>query len=137
MEVSQTHQNRDNVLGELPKPVHEYLQLPDSDNWWRIIFHLAWHFRRPFQKAGCCRLLSKDGVPAGANNETVARLHGMVGRSDLLPGLIYSALEHDLCTCSGGDPSFRASPNYLPRINLRKCMGIEPTESFVQTPHWF
>jgi len=25
----------------------------------------------------------------------------------------------------------------LPRKELRECMGIEPTESFVQTLHWF
>jgi hypothetical protein len=34
------------------------------------------------------------------SDETFVQLHGMGGRTDLLPGLIYSALEHDLCTCS-------------------------------------
>jgi hypothetical protein len=88
------------LLAELPKPLRERLQLPDSHSWWRIVFHLAWHFPRPFLKATRCRLLSKDGAPAGIIDETFVQLHGMGGRSDLLPGLIYSALEHDLCTCS-------------------------------------
>ncbi len=88
------------LLGELPKPVRERLRLPDSDNWWRSVFHLAWHFPRPFLKATRRRLLSKDGAPAGISDETFVQLHGMGGRSDLLPGLIYSEMAHDLCTCS-------------------------------------
>ncbi len=88
------------LLLELRKPVRELLQLPDGDSWWRIVFHLAWHFPRPFLKATRRRLLSKDGAPAGISDETFVHLYGMAGRSDLLPGLIYSALEHDLCTCS-------------------------------------
>jgi hypothetical protein len=88
------------LLAGLPKPVRERLQLPDSDSWWRIVFHLAWHFPRSFLKATRRRLLATDGVPAGVSDETFVQLHGMGGRSDLLPGLIYSALEHDLCTCS-------------------------------------
>jgi hypothetical protein len=88
------------LLTELPKPVRERLQLPDGDSWWRIVFHLAWHFPRPFLKATRRRLLSKDGAPAGISDETFVQLHGMGGKSDLLPGLVYSALEHNLCTCS-------------------------------------
>src|SRR5262249_39563829 len=88
------------LLPELPKSVCERLQLPDSGSWWRIVFHLAWHFPRPFLKASRRRLLSKDGVPVGVSDETFVQLHGMGGRSDLLPGLMYSALEHALCTCS-------------------------------------
>jgi hypothetical protein len=33
-------------------------------------------------------------------DETTVQLYGTVGLSDLLPGLIYSYLKHDLCTCS-------------------------------------
>jgi hypothetical protein len=88
------------LLPKLPKPVRECLQLPDSDSWWRIVFHLAWHFPRPFLKAARRRLLSMEGAPHGNSEETLVLLHGMGGRSDLLPGLVYSALEHDLCTCS-------------------------------------
>src|SRR5262245_47990841 len=32
------------LLPELPNPVRERLRMPDSDSWWRIVFHLAWHF---------------------------------------------------------------------------------------------
>jgi nucleoside phosphorylase len=88
------------LLRQLPKTVRERLQLPDSDNWWRIVFHLAWHFPRPFLKATRRRLLSKDGAHAGISDETCVQLHGMGSRSDLLPGLIYSEMAHDLCTCS-------------------------------------
>jgi hypothetical protein len=88
------------LLRQLPKPVREHLHLPGSDNWWRIVFHLAWHFPRPFLKVTRRRLLSRDGTPAGISDETFVQLHGMGGRSDLLPGLIYSEMAHDLCTCS-------------------------------------
>jgi hypothetical protein len=76
------------------------LQLPEGESWWRIVFHLAWHFPRPFLKATRYRLLSKDGAPAGICDETFVQLRGMGGPPNLLPGLIYSALEHDLCTCA-------------------------------------
>jgi hypothetical protein len=88
------------LLPELPKWVRDRLQLPDSDDWWRIVFHLAWHFPRPFLKAARRRLLAVDGASAGSSDETVVQLHGMGGRSDALPGLIYSELGHDLCTSS-------------------------------------
>jgi hypothetical protein len=44
--------------------------------------------------------LAKDGVPHGRSDETFVQLHGTGNRTDLLPGLIFSDLEHDLCTCS-------------------------------------
>jgi hypothetical protein len=88
------------LLRQLPKRVHGRLQLPDSDNWWRILFHLAWHFPRPFLKATRRRLLTKDGAPAGASDETFVQLHGTASRRDLMPGMIYSEVRHDLCTCS-------------------------------------
>jgi hypothetical protein len=88
------------LLAALPQPVRERLRLPEGDSWWRVTFHLAWHFPRPFLKAARRRLLAQGGVPAGVSDETFIQLHGLGGRTDLLPGLIYSALEHDLCTCS-------------------------------------
>ena len=88
------------LLRVLPKLVRERLQLPESDNWWRIVFHIAWHFPRPFLNATRRRLLAKDGAPAGVSDETFVQTYGVGGRTDLLPGLIYSKLEHDLCTCS-------------------------------------
>jgi hypothetical protein len=88
------------LLGELPKPVRERLQLPESDNWWRIVFHLGWHFPRPFLRPARSRWLAKDAAPYGSSDETFVQLHGTGGRSDIFPGLIYTELEHDLCTCS-------------------------------------
>src|SRR5262249_11426745 len=68
--------------------------------WWRFFSQPAWHSPRPFLRAPGRRLLSMEGAPAGVSDETFVQLHGMGWRSDLLPGLVYSALEHDLCTCS-------------------------------------
>jgi hypothetical protein len=90
------------LLREMPEIVRERLRLPDSDNWWRILFHLGWHFPRPFLSPVRRRLLAKEGTPSAISDETFVQLHGTGGRSDLLPGLIYSALQDndDLCTCS-------------------------------------
>jgi hypothetical protein len=90
------------LLRELPKPVREDLQLPDSDNWWRIVFHLGWHFPRPFLKPVRYRLLAREGTRSDIIDETSVQLYGIGGQSDLLPGLMYSALQDndDLCTCS-------------------------------------
>jgi hypothetical protein len=88
------------LLGVLPKPVRERLHLPDSDNWWRILFHLGWHFPRPFLRLNRCRMLAKDGKVQAIRDETFVQLYGTGGLNDLFPGLIYSAMEHDLCTCS-------------------------------------
>lgn len=88
------------LLRELPRPVRDCLQLPNSDKWWRVAFHLAWHFPRPFLQATRCRLLARDGSSCSISDETFVQLHGTGGLSDLLPGLIYSHLQHDLCTFS-------------------------------------
>src|SRR5262245_27916326 len=88
------------LLGELPRSALARLQLPTSDDWWRVVFHLAWHFPRPFFRATRCRLLARDGAPYRECEETFVQLHGTGGTSDLLPGLIYSDLQRDLCTCS-------------------------------------
>jgi hypothetical protein len=90
------------LLRKLPEPVRERLRLPDNDNWWRIVFHLGWHFPRPFLSPVRCRLLARGSILWGISDETFVQLHGTGGQSDLLPGLIYSALQDndDLCTCS-------------------------------------
>ncbi len=94
--TAETHR----LLSELPKTVRELLGLPSSDNWWRVVFHLAWHFSYPFLGARRYRLLAENGVPRGRIEDTFAQMYGTAGSQDLLPGLIYSELEHDLCTCS-------------------------------------
>src|SRR5260370_13600278 len=88
------------LLGDLSRPVCEKLILPDGDNWWRIVFHLGWHFPRIFLRPVRCRLLAREGSLYEILNETFVQLHGSGGLSDLLPGLIFSKLEPDLCTCS-------------------------------------
>ena len=55
----------DPLLRDLPKPVRECLKMPKGENWWRVIFHLAWHFPRPFLRASRRRLLAKDGAARG------------------------------------------------------------------------
>jgi hypothetical protein len=89
------------LLPRLPRSAREYLRLPDSDNWWRTVFHLAWHFPRPFLRTGRCHLLAREGAFHSLCEETVIQMYGVgTGLADLLPGLIYSDLEQDLCTCS-------------------------------------
>src|SRR5262249_28455529 len=88
------------LLRQLPRPICERLQLPDSDNWWRVVFHFGWHFPHIFLRPTRRRLLTKDGTHYGISDETFVQLYGAGGQSDLLPGLIYSDLQHDLCTCS-------------------------------------
>jgi hypothetical protein len=88
------------LLGKIPDEVRKRLQLPESDNWWRIAFHLAWHFPRPFLGTPRRRLLAKDGALYFDGRETTLQKHGTSGLTDLLPGLIFSDLKHDLCTFS-------------------------------------
>jgi hypothetical protein len=84
------------LLSGLPRWVQEHLVLPPGDCWWRTVFHLAWHFPRLCLRAKRERLLTNEGGSFGRAEETVIQMHGTAGRSDLLPGLIYSELEHDI-----------------------------------------
>ncbi len=88
------------LIRNLPAQVCERFQLPKSDDWWRIVFHLGWHFPGPFLKPVRCRILVKEGSPPSITEETFVQMNGLGGRFDLFPGLIYSDLQHDLCTCS-------------------------------------
>src|SRR5262249_33402326 len=58
------------LLRQLPRATRERLQLPESENWWRIVFHLAWHFPRPFLQVPRRRWLAKDGAPHTVSDET-------------------------------------------------------------------
>jgi hypothetical protein len=109
------------LLRELPRPVGERLKLPASNNWWRVVFHLGWHFPGPFLRPTRWRLLAKDGAPYGRIDETFVQLHGTCGRSDLLPGLIYSDLEHDLCTSS--EAAIGVVINTLERQAQKEMLG--------------
>jgi len=85
------------LLFRLPPEVQERLGLDKSESWWCAVFHLAWHFRdRPFLKASRRRLLTKDGRSFEACLETRVQRYGTNNRRDLMPGLIYSCLEHDI-----------------------------------------
>jgi hypothetical protein len=88
------------LLSGLPRAVRESLVLPRGDNWWRTVFHLAWHFPRPFLRASRQRLLTEDGTSFSRVDETFVQMHGVGNRRDLLPGLIFSDLEHDIGVCS-------------------------------------
>jgi hypothetical protein len=88
------------LIARLPRHVEEHLRVPECGNWWRILFHLGWHFSRVFLRPIRRRLLARDGALYGPSDETFVQINGMGGSSDFLPGLIYSTLEHDLCTCS-------------------------------------
>jgi hypothetical protein len=88
------------LLRELPRQARDRLVLPPAENWWRTVFHLAWHFPQPFLKAYRQRLLTEDGAHCARVEETFMQLHGYGGRKDILPGLMYSNLDHDLCISS-------------------------------------
>jgi hypothetical protein len=88
------------LLAQLPRSVAEALALPQVGDWWRNLFHLAWHFERPFLHARRVRLLSEDGGPPGRIEEACVQMWGARTRRDFFPGLMYSELEHDVCTCS-------------------------------------
>jgi hypothetical protein len=88
------------LLSSLPNPVRERLVLPRGACWWRVGFHLAWHFRQPFLHAVRERLLTADGTKFLRAEDVFVQMHGAAGQKDLLSGLIYRRLEHDLCTCS-------------------------------------
>src|SRR5262245_60676924 len=88
------------LLSALPRPARDRLCLPESGHWWRTVFHLAWHFSRPFLRARRCRLLTKDAQSYSCNEETFLQQFGTGGQRDFLPGLIYSKLDHDICISS-------------------------------------
>jgi hypothetical protein len=84
------------LMSQLPRSAQDRLVVPRGDSWWRTVFHLAWHFPRPFLQASRKRLLTRDGQSYGQVDETFVQLYGTANQRDLLPGLIYSNLEHDI-----------------------------------------
>jgi hypothetical protein len=82
----------------IPDFVHSHSVEPYCSNWWRTLFHLAWHFPRPFLTASRERLLT--GRFGGRCEETFIQINGAPDQSDLLPGLIYSNLKDDVCVSS-------------------------------------
>jgi hypothetical protein len=88
------------LMQGLPRAVRARLQLPGAENWWRSVFHLAWHFPRPFLRATRQRLLVNNNASHVSFDATCVQLYGTLGLIDLLPGLVYSDLEHDLCDSS-------------------------------------
>ena len=82
----------------LPDFVRSHSAIPTCSNWWRAVFHLAWHFPRPFLTA--CRERILKGQFGGRHEETFVQINGTGGRDDLLSGMIYSGLKDDLCLSS-------------------------------------
>jgi hypothetical protein len=126
------------LMTELPDGVQERLALPaQENNWWRTVFHLAWHFpRQPFLRATRCRLLTTDGSGFGVSDETFVQLFGTGNRKDLLPGLIYSQLEHDINTCSESSirvvlESLQSLPAQMPATSgARRGLSAEEQATF-------
>jgi len=65
------------LLRELPRSALALLRLPQTENWWRIVFHLGWHLPRAFLRPTRRRLLGHDAVASGIREEVVIQLHGM------------------------------------------------------------
>jgi hypothetical protein len=88
-----------NLCRRLPARVRQALCLPETREWWRTLYHLAWHFDRPFLTSYRERLLT-DGRTARRDDETIIQMHGCGGRHDVLPGLVFGTLRHDAPTAS-------------------------------------
>jgi hypothetical protein len=85
------------LLDQLPSGVREPLALFRSDRWWRVVFHLAWHFPQLFLVARRERLLTTDGKTIDEHIwETDVQLYGTANRHDLYPGRIFSFLKDDI-----------------------------------------
>jgi hypothetical protein len=84
----------------LPERVRRSLCLPEICDWWRTLFHLAWHFDRPFLNSTRDRFLVSDGEPVSRVDETCIQQSGCWGRHDIVPGLIFGILKHDALTAS-------------------------------------
>ena len=88
------------LCGQLPARVMDAARLPESRDWWRTLFHLAWHFDRPFLNSNRARLLTSDGRTAMRVDETFVQQNGLGGQRDIRPGMIYGTLTHDATTAS-------------------------------------
>ncbi len=75
--------------------VQQALCLSGIRGWWRTLFHLAWHFDRPFLSSHRDRLLTSDNHPTIRVDETCIQESGCGGQRDVLPGLIFGTLRHD------------------------------------------
>ncbi len=92
----------DGLVRELPAPIVEKLALPVQANWWRKLFHLAWHFDRPFLHCSRTRMLqsSRSEKVVAPIPELLIQMAGLRGQTDVLPGKIFSELPYDVYTCS-------------------------------------
>lgn len=85
------------LLLQLPEVVVRRLALADRSNWYRAVFHLAWHFRRPFLSAARHRLLrDASGHPETWGEELLQYFRARPG-PDIHTGLIFSRLDHQPC----------------------------------------
>jgi len=88
------------LCSRLPTLVRQALCLPEIKDWWRTLFHLGWHFDRPFLRSQRTRLLPSDNRPTMYTDETCIQESGCEGQHDVLPGLIFGTLQHDAFTAS-------------------------------------
>ncbi|HJZ57100.1 MAG TPA: hypothetical protein VKE74_19175, partial [Gemmataceae bacterium] len=77
------------LCARLPARIRQVLRLPEMRDLWRTLFHLAWHFERPFLSSHRERLLISDGHPRIRVDETCIQQSGCMGQRDVLPGLIF------------------------------------------------
>jgi hypothetical protein len=88
------------LCARLPLPVRQVLCLPEINDWWRTVFHLAWHFDRPFLSSSRIRLLTSDNELIIRTDETIIQQYGCADRRDVFPGVIFGTLSHDVLTSS-------------------------------------
>ncbi|QEL19850.1 hypothetical protein [Limnoglobus roseus] len=83
----------------LPERIRLALRLPEVPDWWGTLFHLAWHFDRPFLRAARCRLMTQDDTHVVRVGESIMQEIGHSGR-DVMPGLIFSRLDDEVFSAS-------------------------------------
>src|SRR5262249_31694367 len=83
-----------------------------------------------FERALDWRPAEKGGARSGAPSAQNAAQQGAAPNRGELQA-ITQALQEEVI------PPNPATPSDIVHVRPRECMGIEPTESFVQTPRWF
>jgi hypothetical protein len=128
------------LIRQLPPAAAEYLSIPDSSNWWRILFHLAWHFPRTFLKSIRQRVLT-DGKQDAMVDETACQLDGMREWTDVIEGTIYGALEHDAYRSSEAAVRFLSQvaqgQTTRPRPNGPPAIPDAARRKFADLRGWF
>jgi hypothetical protein len=88
------------LLKQIPEELTKPLRTPNSKNWFRILFHLSWHYSRVNLKSNRTRIQARIETPNISTDETFYQIFGCKGSTPVLPGIITSDLDVDICLAS-------------------------------------